>query len=71
MVDQLKTGDFEFTRDDALKLSTAWQTYVYTKQSSSWAGDNVENMIEELCLAWGFSVEEVRATWASNKKSVG
>lgn len=59
----IKTDDFEFTRDDAISLCSAWQDYTRNRQTGSWQGDNVETLIEELCLAWGFSKEEVRATF--------
>lgn len=61
----LQTGEFEFTREDAIKLCASWQHYVWNRQMGSWQGDNVETLIEELCLAWGFTVDEIRATWRS------
>lgn len=72
MVDQISTGDFVFTRDNAIQLSRDWQEYTNSSVRKSYVGDNVETMIEELCLAFGFSVDEVRATWWSRRqKEVG
>ncbi len=66
MVDEIRTGDFVFTRADAIQLSRDWQdleggkTHRHTR-------DNIENMIEELCFAFGCTVEDVRATWWRNR----
>ena len=65
---QISTGDFVFTRRDAIQLSRDWQEYTHSYPRKSSVGDNLENMIEELCLAFGFSVEEVRATWWSRRQ---
>lgn len=67
MLAEIRTGDFVFERDDAIKLCRDWQDYAYGKPHRHTA-DNIENMIEELCFAFGFTVEEVRATWARNRK---
>jgi len=66
---EIKSGDFVFTREDAIQLARNWQEYANRKDCKSYVGDNVETMIEELCLAWGFTVEEVRATWWSRRKA--
>ena len=64
---EIKTDEFAFKREDALKLCEWWQDYAWGEPHRHTA-DNIENWIEELCLAWGFSVEEVRATWWSRRK---
>lgn len=59
---ELRNGDFVFTREDALQLCKDWQDLEWGKPHRH-TRDNIENNIEELCLAFGFTVEEVRATW--------
>lgn len=61
--DEIKTGEFVFKRDDAITLCRDWQEYIYSGERKNRVGDNVENLIEELCLAFGFTVADVRATW--------
>lgn len=63
--DSLASAQGEFTRADALKLCELWQSYIWKRSSGSWQADGIESAIEELCLAWGYTVEEIRATWKS------
>ena len=63
----IKAGEFRFTREDAIRLCRDWQDYEWGVKHRHTA-DNIENAIEELCLAFGFTVEEVRATWWSRRK---
>ncbi len=64
---EIKSGDSVFTREDALRLCQDWQDHAWGKPHRHTA-DNIENMIEELCLAFGCTVEEVRATWWSTRR---
>ncbi len=63
---KIGTGDFVFTREDALKLCSDWQDLEWGKPHRH-TRDNIENAIEELCFAFGYTVEEVRATWWRNR----
>ena len=65
---EVRNGEFVFTREDALALSRDWQEYVHSGlPRKGRLGDNVETLIEELCLAFGWTVEDVRATWWSRR----
>ncbi len=64
--DKIERGECVFTREDALRLCLWWQDHIYGKRDRDNEA-NIENWIEELCLAWGFTVEEVRATWWSRR----
>lgn len=64
---EIRTGEHVFTRADALRLCRDWQDLEWGKPHRH-TRDNIENAIEELCLAFGCAVEEVRATWWRNRQ---
>lgn len=65
-MDEIRHGEHAFTRADALRLCINWQDLEWGTPHRH-TRDNIENAIEDLCLAWGFTVDEVRATWVRNR----
>jgi hypothetical protein len=66
MLTEIRTGDFVFTREDALQLCRDWQDLEWGKPHRH-TRDNIESSIEDLCLAFGCTADEIRATWWRNR----
>ena len=65
--DGISQNGHTFTKAHALNLCRDWQDLEWGEPHRH-TRDNIENAIEELCFAFGCTVEEVRETWWSRRK---